>query len=182
MSIEKKIKRTAIILFISGLSLLGIVFAMGIIPQKQAEESKIVEAENLAYNFNLKELVGEKYYKLSDFRGKPVFLYFWASWCPPCRASVPAIEGLYEKFKDKVYVIGINLDRDVNAALSFLNENDIQFLQLAGTKSEAPNRYKVRGIPASFIIDKYGSIVKRYSGYTADHYNEWVEILTQLSK
>ena len=170
---------TVVVVFIA-ISISVSVYSMGRISQKQGEESKIVVSKNLAYDFHLKELVGEKYYKLSDFRGKPVFLDFWASWCPPCRQSAPYIEKLHTEFKGEVKVIGISLDRNVSNAMDFLKKNSIKFLQLEGYGEDVSAKYKVRGIPAFFIIDSDGNIVKRYSGYSPDYYNEWVEILKNL--
>lgn len=109
---------------------------------------------------------------LEDFRGKPVFLDFWASWCPPCRQSTPDVKRLSREFSNKIQVIGINMDQDINAARSYIRSNNIQFINLRGNQ-KVSSAYKVSGIPAFFIIDSEGRIVQSYSGYRSEYYDEW---------
>jgi thiol-disulfide isomerase/thioredoxin len=165
------------------LGITGIAYAMSQRPENGSQENKNIATEisQTAPDFNLKELGSERrYVSLSSLRGTPVFIDFWASWCPPCRQSIPYVEELYEKYKGKVQFIGINLDRNSDAALDFIKKNSMSYLQLDGTGSDAPSKYGVRGIPSFFIIDKEGNIVKNYSGFSYGHYQDWIAVLDKL--
>jgi thiol-disulfide isomerase/thioredoxin len=98
---------------------------------------------------------------LSDLRGKVVLVNFWATWCPPCRAEMPAIEKVYRSFKPLgLEVLAVNLaDQDGQAAVSgFIQELGLTFpipLDLDGSVNA---RYTLRGLPSSFFIDRQGVI------------------------
>jgi len=120
-----------------------------------------------APNFTLPDLAGQPV-SLSEFRGKVVILDFWASWCAPCRASMPSLESLYESVKaDGVVMLGVSLDRSQGDAASFLKSNGYDDLvALYGSLSAAQgvaSRYGVYGIPHTFIIDRQGII--RFSNH-----------------
>lgn len=103
--------------------------------------------------------------KLSDYRGKKVFLNFWASWCPPCKAEMPHLQAFSEEQEDTV-VLGVNVTTSEshpdNAAL-FLEENEISFLNLYGTE-EVFNQYQVQSLPTSYLIGSDGKIYERIIG------------------
>ncbi len=130
--------------------------------------------------FRLRELGGETEYTLDDFGGKPLFIDFWASWCPPCRSSAPYVERLAEEFEGDVNVIGINLDATESDAFRFLEEHQSSILHLAGYNSDVPVRYGVRGIPTFFILDESGRVEVSHSGFTPAQYGSWVETLNRL--
>ena len=77
-----------------------------------------------ATDFTLKDLSGNNV-SLSDYRGKVVFLDFWATWCPPCRMSIPEIEKMYEEYKDNenIIILGINMAEDKNEVEKFVEKN-----------------------------------------------------------
>lgn len=134
------------------------------------------------HDFSLEELGGGATYSLSDFEGKPLFIDFWASWCPPCRASAPYVERLSEEFSGRANVVGINLDSSLSAALGFLGGKDSGVLHLAGHGTDISQKYGVRGIPTFVILDSSGNIVSSRSGFTPAHYDEWVRVLESLEK
>jgi peroxiredoxin len=120
-----------------------------------------------APNFTLPDLAG-KSVSLSQFRGKVVILDFWASWCAPCRASMPSLESLYDSVKgDGVVMLGVSLDRSESDAVTFLKQNGYtEMIALYGSLSSAEgvaSRYGVYGIPHTFIIDREGII--RFSNH-----------------
>ncbi|OGS11580.1 MAG: hypothetical protein A2386_03920 [Elusimicrobia bacterium RIFOXYB1_FULL_48_9] len=88
-------------------------------------------AENIkAPDFTLLDVNGKKV-TLSEARGKVVFIDFWASWCPPCRASIPAVEKLYDKYKGKdVEFYGINLEGNTPAIRKFIEKNSMKYTVL----------------------------------------------------
>jgi peroxiredoxin len=117
-----------------------------------------------APNFKLRDLNG-KTVQLADFKGRPVVLDFWATWCQPCRDSIPGMEKLHQDFAGKgLVILAISLDggasEDVRA---FQKEYGMTYTVLMGTE-EVAAEYSVRTIPMMVVIDKSGKIRKRYLG------------------
>jgi thiol-disulfide isomerase/thioredoxin len=106
--------------------------------------------------------------RLSDFRGKVILLEFWATWCPPCRATIPELIALQKKFGEKAFsVVGVSLDEgpDLSSKLEdFSRELKINYPVLLGTE-EVERAYRVTSIPMTYLIDKEGNIVASYMGY-----------------
>ncbi len=124
-----------------------------------------VNVGELAPDFTLVDLEGNQV-SLSDFRGKTVFINFWTQWCPPCREEMPAIEALYQQYKDKDVVV-IGVDILTSEIIKGYDENDVrQYVQQSGyswtfvldTTGEVTASYGVTLIPTSFFIDKEGII------------------------
>ncbi len=120
-----------------------------------------------APDFTLPDLDG-KSVSLSDFRGHVVILDFWASWCPPCRASMPKLREYYEEFKDRgLVLVGVSLDRSAEDARYFLEKNGYtDFIPLWGSVSASQGvarEYGIYGIPHTFVLDPEGVI--RFSGH-----------------
>jgi thiol-disulfide isomerase/thioredoxin len=122
----------------------------------------------VAADFNLQDLSG-KTVKLSDFKGKPVLLEFWATWCPPCRESIPGMEQIYKTYADKgLVVIGVSLDQGGwDSVKSFVKDRGMTYLILKGNDDVSAD-YQVRTIPLLIIINKEGKVVKRYLGIGGD--------------
>jgi cytochrome c biogenesis protein CcmG/thiol:disulfide interchange protein DsbE len=127
------------------------------------------ETSAAASDFKLQDLNG-KIVKLSDFKGKAVLVDFWATWCPPCRESIPGIEKLYKTYGGKgLVVLGISLDEgDWDSVKAFAAERGITYPVLKGTEAVA-SQFQVRTIPMLVIINKEGKIVKRYLGFGDDY-------------
>ncbi|MCJ7691638.1 MAG: TlpA family protein disulfide reductase, partial [Clostridiaceae bacterium] len=118
-----------------------------------------------ALDFKLKDLNGKEV-SLSDFKGKKVFLNFWASWCPPCKAEMPDIEEVYNETKDSdLVIIAINVGESRDTAKSFIEENNFNFKVLLDSDENISNQYKLLGYPTSYFIDTEGNIVSMKSGY-----------------
>ena len=133
-----------------------------------------------ATDFVLKDLSG-KTVSLEELKGKVVFVDFWATWCPPCRASIPAVEALYEKYKDddNVCFIGINLSEDKETVSKFVKREGINYLVLLSDKKVIAD-YKIRSIPSFFIIDKDGNVANRYLGYSSGLESKWEDDIKEL--
>jgi len=102
---------------------------------------------------------------LSDLRGKVVFLNFWASWCPPCRAEARDIEATWKKYKDKdIVFLGIDIQDTEEAALAFLKEFEITYLNGRDSSGRISIDYGVWGIPETFFIDPEGWITYKHVG------------------
>ena len=101
---------------------------------------------------------------LKEFRGKYVVLDFWATWCPDCRAEMPAMKELYGKHaSDDVVFIGISFDTDRDRLSYYLLENQVKWLQLCDfqPKKDSPvaERYKIRWIPSLYLVDPEGRVL-----------------------
>ena len=98
---------------------------------------------------------------LIELRGRPVVLNFWASWCPPCQAEMPALEHVYEDYQEQdLVIVGINAsnqDRMVDA-MDFSEQNNLTFPILFDTGGRASHDYQVRSLPTTFFIDPDGII------------------------
>jgi thiol-disulfide isomerase/thioredoxin len=126
-----------------------------------------------AYQFSLATVDGGTV-RLEDMKGKVVFLDFWAGWCPPCRASIPSVKKLHEKYaQNKDFaVIGVNME-NMETARKLSAEKNIKYISAVADDVTA-RRYGVRGIPTFIIIDKRGEISKRWVGFSESLYDEWV--------
>ncbi len=122
-----------------------------------------------APNFTLQSLDG-KPVSLDQFRGHVVILDFWASWCTPCRMSMPTLHKYYEDLKSRgVVMVGVSLDRTAAAARGYLASTGYtDLIALWGSVSDSQavaQEYGVYGIPHTFVIDKQGII--RFSDHPA---------------
>jgi peroxiredoxin len=97
---------------------------------------------------------------LREHRGTVVFLNFWATWCPPCKEEMPSMERLYRRFKGRgLTILAISLDAgDPGKVAAFVRALDLTFPIGLDLKLEAANRYGIRGLPGSFLIDRSGQI------------------------
>jgi len=121
-----------------------------------------------APNFKLQDLNG-KMVQLSDFKGKPVLLDFWATWCQPCRDSIPGIKKLQKDYADKgLVILAISIDGGTTEDIrAFQQQHGMAYTILIGTE-DVTDRYRVRTIPMMIVIDKSGKIQKRYLGVVDD--------------
>lgn len=133
----------------------------------QAQGPKVGTA---APDFTLKDLNG-KSVSLKDFKGRPVMVNFWASWCGPCKVEMPDMQAAQEELgKGAGFVIlAINLGENKSTAEGFLTQNKFDFLALLDRdRSVAQNKYRLIGLPTSFFIDKQGVIREIQTGPLAN--------------
>ena len=104
---------------------------------------------------------------LSDFRDQVILLDFWATWCTPCRASMPKVERLHKRFRARgLQVVGVNIEGMSDEVLGYIDDGGYSFLFLfddGNWKSDVTRSYGVTSIPRSYLIDRHGQIV--YSGH-----------------
>jgi len=100
-------------------------------------------------------------FRLADYRGKVVFLNFWATWCPPCKEEMPAMERLYQRYKDRGFVVlAVSVDAEGAPIVNpFVKEYKLTFPIGLDPKMAVAEHYGVRGLPTSFLVDKRGTLV-----------------------
>ena len=128
------------------------------------QEEPVIEGK-VAPDFTLKDLAGRQV-RLSDFRGKVVFLNFWATWCPPCREEIPSMVRLNRLMAGKPFqMLAVSIDeRGKDAVESFLKNSGTMLPTLLDTDQAISKRYGTTGVPETFILDKKGVIVKKVVG------------------
>jgi peroxiredoxin len=118
-------------------------------------------------DFTLFGINGQEY-TLSEFKGQVVIIDFWATWCPPCRNSIPTFVRLYNKYHEQGFtILGVSLDTDEQALRNFSKEMNIPYPVLLGDK-EIARAYQVSGIPKTIFLDKKGSIRKTQVGFAPE--------------
>jgi thiol-disulfide isomerase/thioredoxin len=105
-------------------------------------------------------------FDLSAYRGKVVYLDFWASWCGPCRASFPFMNDLVARYGDKLAVVTVNLDEDRDSADEFIDEFHPLFPVFFDPKGKQASKYGVSGMPNSFLFDRDGKLILKHMGFT----------------
>jgi peroxiredoxin len=116
--------------------------------------------------------------KLSDFKGKPVLVNFWATWCMPCKYEMPQIEEIYRQYQAQgLVVLGINDKEDAPTVKQFVSDGGYSWPMLLDTDESLKTRYQVVGMPTSFFVDRQGVVRSTWVGGM-----EKDTLQTQLSK
>jgi len=124
----------------------------------QQEATVGINVGEIAPEFTLLDLDGNEV-RLSEFRGKAVFINFWATWCPPCRAEMPDIESLYQEHKDKgLVVIGVDIGESEATVRRFVQQGGYSWTFVLDSDGSVAANYNIRAIPTSFFIDREGLI------------------------
>jgi peroxiredoxin len=96
-------------------------------------------------------------FRLSRHRGKTVLINFWATWCPPCREEMPALERLYREHRDRgLVLLAISIDADPKVVAPYVKTSQLTFPIALDPKAEVANKYGVRALPSSFVVDRQG--------------------------
>ncbi len=125
------------------------------------EEMGVVQMEPVAVpvEVTLPDLNGRQV-SLSDFKGKILFVNFWATWCPPCREEMPSMQKLHTRLKDKDFlIVAIDLQESAAPVKKFLKEYQLTFMTLLASKGEVGLLFGIRSIPTTVILDKKGMII-----------------------
>ena len=142
--------------------------------------SKEQTKQSATPDFTLYSLDGEEYV-LSAFKGQVVILDFWATWCPPCRNSIPTFARLHNKYNDQgLVILGIGLD-DEQSLASFRNQMQIPYPILVGN-NEIAKAYEVSGIPKTIFMDKKGKIRKTQVGFAPELEAQFDHLVDSLLK
>lgn len=115
-------------------------------------------------DFVLTDLAGRQV-RLSDHTGKVVFLHFWTTWCPECRIEMPALEKLYQHFKDREFtMLAVSLREPESRVRQFMKREKLTFPTLLDREGWVGRRYGIRSIPTTIIIDREGAMIGKAVG------------------
>lgn len=147
------------------LLLLALFLASMVVLNGCSHETPPPPTVQMAPDFTLTALNGERV-SLSQYRGKVVFLNFWATWCPPCRAELPSMQRLNEVFAGRDFVmLAVNVESDGAKILpEFLRQFPHSYQVLLDGDGQAQKLYGVDKFPETFVIDKQGRVVERIIG------------------
>ncbi len=137
---------------------------------------------DVAPDFTLPTLEGNSV-RLADYRGKVVFINFWATWCPPCRQEMPSMESLYRRLKGRAFeMLAVSIDREGEDGLQpFVSQYGLTFPVLLDPHKEVYRLYGVTGVPETFIVDGHGVILLKLIGPQDWMRQEWLDFFDRAS-
>lgn len=160
---NKGLPNKAIIGIVVAIIVIAVLFA--ILGQRHKFEP-VLEGKN-APDFALPDLKG-KMVKLSDYRGKVVFVNFWATWCKPCEEEMPSMQRMYEVLKKQYQnfeLLAVSIDsKEPDAVEAFAKKYEVTFPVLHDKKGKIKEMYKTTGVPETFIVDQNGVIAEKVWG------------------
>jgi len=122
----------------------------------------------------------ERTVSLTQLRGKPVLLNFWATWCPPCIEEMPSLVQLQKQLGDKVTILAVSEDADDSAYKQFIRDHNIDLLTVRDTKNAANTLYGTFKFPETYVIDKDGVIRRKFIGPAVWTNAEIIDYLNKL--
>ncbi len=118
--------------------------------------------------------------KLSDYKGKTVYLDFWASWCGPCKQSFPWMNEMQSRYGAKGFrVVGVNVDQKTDDAKAFLKDTPARFDVAFDQSGKTPKTYAIKGMPTSVLIGPDGKVISVHSGFKPE---QRAELETQIQQ
>ena len=135
-------------------------------------------ADPVATDFTLPTASGTV--RLAEHRNEVVYLDFWASWCIPCRKSFPWMNEMTRRYgKQGLTVLAVNLDKERELAEQFLHEIPAKFTIADDPEGKVAEQYEVQGMPSSYIIDRWGHIVRVHLGFRESDTRDMEHVLRQ---
>ena len=135
-----------------------------------------------APDFEMTALDGSTH-KLSEYKGKKILLVFWATWCPPCRREMPALEQIYQRLEEQGFVVlAVNQWEDPDHVFAYTGELNVfpTFPILFDPDSSVSEDFGVKGLPTSFLVDQDGQVRYRAIGGRAFDHPEVERIIRGL--
>jgi len=158
MKKRRLVMRTVILL------ILGIAVIYTLYQNFTKDERLTVAVGEKAPDFILTDMQGHKH-QLSDYKGQGVFLNFWGTWCKPCETEMPYINNQYHQFKDKgVQVLAVDVGESKLAVSKFAERLQLDFPIVIDKEGQVMTAYGIDPLPATFLIDKNGKVIKYYTG------------------
>ncbi|WP_273835659.1 redoxin domain-containing protein [Guptibacillus sedimenti] len=161
------------------LIVLAVALGWGIYKTVIADRSVGTEVGDQAADFTLETMEGKEV-SLSDYEGQPVFLNFWATWCPPCEEEMPDIQQFSDEYGEEVAVLSVNFTKfepNKEAIPKFVESHNLTFPILMDREGKVgENLYQVISMPTSFMIDREGVIrQKRVGPLTLKDMEGWLD-------
>lgn len=150
------------------------VVATGLVKPAQVETETVLAD----YDFQLTNAAG-RVIDFNEFRGKTIFINFWATWCPPCIAEMPDIHSLYEEMGDQVAFVMISQDDEAEKALRFVDRKGYEF-PIYFLRTRLPEVFNHRSIPTTFVVSPDGRVVVNHSGFAKYNSEEFKKLLKEL--
>ena len=117
-----------------------------------------------APDFSLPLLGGEGEQKLSDLKGKPVVINFWATWCPPCKEEMPLLQRYASQYGDQMVLLGVDYAEEAPVVQKFVDEMGITFPILLDADGSVSTLYYVRNYPTTYFVDAEGVVRAQHLG------------------
>jgi thiol-disulfide isomerase/thioredoxin len=135
--------------------------------------ARAVEPGQPAPAFSAHALESDATVNLATYKGKVVYLDFWASWCGPCQTAMPLLESLRGEFPaDQFQILAVNVDQDPEKAKSFLARHKVGYQSVSDPEGHLPSTYGLKTMPTSYIIDRNGVVRYVHAGFRASDVDE----------
>lgn len=174
-------KRGAEIVSGIGVTIVAVLFLAGCEPRIGWEGGVAVGDAVPAYT--VETLSGESA-SLSDYRGAPVLLNFWATWCTPCRTETPFLQSLHEEYRsDGLQVVGVSMDSpgSLNDIRDFMQEMGVTYDILYDPRQLGMDRFSLIGLPATYVLDSEGRIRFARVGPVSEGDREFLDTLEEVT-
>lgn len=129
-------------------------------------------------------LTGGQPFSLERYSGKVVYLDFWATWCPPCKKSIPFLNQLRKELVDKGFeIVAINVDESSDEAKLFLEKHPVNYVVVMDPAGNCPTAYNVMAMPSSYFVDRQGVVRRIHLGFrSSDEADIREEIIALLNE
>lgn len=153
---------------------------VGLFKAEIKKDSQVKNLPQADLSFSFSDANGKKR-STADLRGKVVFINFWATWCPPCRAEMPSLNALYNKFKDddRFVFLFINEDENFSKAKKYLQNNGFD-IPIASRVGSAPSSIFSGTLPTTVVLDKEGNVVLKHEGMAGYNTSDFIQQLKDL--
>ena len=143
--------------------LLGVLIFLPLVASAKLKEGQKFPS------FDLDKLTASGKLSSSELKGKVVVVDFWASWCEPCKKELPALNGLYKKYKGKgLVVVGLNVDDTKDTAKDFIKEHKVEFPLAYDAGKKLAEQCGLSTMPSSYVLDRKGNVKKVHLGFRED--------------
>jgi peroxiredoxin len=142
-----------------GATVLVVILGLAMYRMQQAQPGAGAPGGNLVPDIETRTIDGQTW-RLRDQRGKVLMLDFWATWCPPCVASIPHLKQIYNRFKSEpdFLMVGVSGDGDPDLVANFVKQHEIPWLQLVDPRDPLAQAFGIQAIPSVWVIDREGRV------------------------
>jgi peroxiredoxin len=161
--VSSSARKRNLVVMLAGIAILAVAFGVVWLQSSKYEPLRVGMP---APEFSLPDIEG-KTRRLSEYRGKVVFLNFWATWCKPCKEEMPSMQVLWENLKSEDFVmLAVSMDRVTTKKdiPTFIESMKLTFPILTDSWGQTDKRYKLMGVPETYIIDQNGILREKVIG------------------